>query len=290
MKKFFFLTLVVLLCSTLVRAQSPSVVSDALEINSKVLGETRHYAVYLPAGYNESQRSYPILYLLHPAGPQGTVPNQQAWINYGQLQRFLDEGIASGELAPMIVVTPDANFGTVRRSYYNDADGKFNFEDFFFQEFVPYIEKTYRVRTEKASRGIAGASAGGGGAVYYALHHPELFSVCCGLSAAVRPWADANMKTRYPDVQEAKLEQWYKQYDVFQLFGSLTDAQKNQYQLYLSCGDDDALSVHNANLHALLNKIGFKHEFRIEDGAHNWTYWRSITPDFLKFVSDTFRK
>lgn len=64
------------------------------------------------------------------------------------LKTFMDRGIASGEVAPMIVVTPDANFGTRRVSYFNDPDNNFNFEDFFFKEFIPYIEKTYRCRTE----------------------------------------------------------------------------------------------------------------------------------------------
>lgn len=291
MKKIVSLLLMALALNTATAfAQSHSVVYDAKVLDSKVLGEQRKYSVYLPAGYNESQRSYPILYLLHPAGPAGTVPNQQSWLYYGELQQYLDQAIASGEITPMIVVTPDANFGTIRRSYYNDADGKFNFEQFFFEEFIPYIEKTYRVRPEKASRAIAGASAGGGGAINYALHHPDMFAVCCGLSAAVRPWADANMKNRYPDVSENKLKEWYKQYDAFEQFGNQDDKAKNQYLLYLSCGDKDGLSVHYGNLHALLNKTGYKHELRIEEGAHDWTYWRSITPDFMSYISKAFRK
>lgn len=291
MKKIISILLMALAMNTgSAFAQNSGVVYDSKVLSSKVLGGERKYSVYLPAGYNESERTYPILYLFHPAGPAGTVPNQQSWLYYGELKQYMDQAIASGEITPMIVVTPDANFGTVRRSYYNDADGKFNFEQFFFEEFVPYIEKTYRVRTEKASRAIAGASAGGGGAINYALHHPEMFAVCCGLSAGVRPWADANMKNRYPDVNENKLKEWYKQYDAFEQFGALDDKAKNQYELYLCCGDDDALSVQYGNLHTLLNKIGYKHEYRIEDGAHNWTYWRSITPNFLQYVSRVFRK
>lgn len=272
------------------QAQSASKVFDSLTIKSSILGEDRKFAVYLPAGYEDSQRSYPILYLLHPAGPRGTEPNQQAWIYYGELKQYLDKAIAAGEITPMVVVTPDANYGTIRRSYYNDADGKFNFEDFFFKEFMPYVEKTYRVRTDKNSRAIAGASAGGGGAIYYALHHPELFSVCCGLSAAVREWQDANMQNRYPDVSESKLKEWFKTYDVFNIIRNMPDNEKNQFKFYMTCGDDDALSVNNAALHDVMNKAGFKHEFRIKDGAHDWKYWRKILPDFMTYISDTFRQ
>ena len=290
MKKIKFL--ITLLLSVVIAngVLAQSKVYESKVIKSAILGEDRKYSVYLPDGYDESERSYPILYLLHPAGPRGTVPNQQSWIYYGELKQYLDRAIANGEIAPMIVVTPDANFGTVRRSYYNDADGKFNFEDFFFNEFMPHVEKTYRVRTEKASRAIAGASAGGGGAVYYALHHPELFGVCCGLSAAIREWEDANMKSRYPEVSEAKLKEWFKPYDVFNIVRQMSDQQKNQFKLYITCGDDDGLSVNNSALHSELKKAGFKHEFRIGDGAHDWAYWRKILPEFMKYVSDSFRQ
>lgn len=292
MKKthLFMILLASLLMVGRLQAQNSSQVFDSKTIQSQILDEERKYAVYLPEGYNDSERSYPILYLLHPAGPRGTVPDQQSWIYYGELKQYLDKAIADGDIIPMVVVTPDANYSDGRRSYYNDADGKFNFEDFFFKEFMPYIEKTYRVRTDKASRAIAGASAGGGGAIYYALHHPELFCVCGGLSAAVREWNDANMQNRFPSVSESQLKEWYRNYDVFSIVRQMPDNEKNQFKLYLTCGDDDALSINNAAFHDVLNKAGFKHEFRIKDGAHDWKYWRKILPDIMTFVSNTFKQ
>lgn len=263
-----------------------SAVYDAKTLKSEILKGDRKYAIYLPEGYDTSERSYPVLYLLHPAGPRGTVPNQQAWIYYGGLKRYLDEAIAAGEIAPMIVVTPDAN-NTTRTSYYNDADGQFRFEDFFFEEFIPYIEKNYRVRAEKGSRAIAGASAGGAGAICFAFRHPEMFAACCGLSAAVREYGD-NIRNRFPQVKETELKKWYERYDVSNLAKSLPEKDKNPIRLYIDCGDDDALSTNNASFHALLKEIGYAHEFRIDNGAHDWTYWRKITPRFMRYVSDTF--
>lgn len=288
-KQVVFLTVILSLLTMWANAstnESGSVVYDTKTLKSEILKGDRKYAIYLPEGYEKSERSYPVLYLLHPAGPRGTVPNQQAWIHYGGLKRYLDNAIASGEIAPMIVVTPDANNDS-RTSYYNDADGQFYFEDFFFKEFIPYIEKTYRIRAEKGSRAIAGASAGGGGAICFAFRHPEMFAVCCGLSAAVREYGD-NIRNRFPRVKENELKKWYERYDVFNLANGLTNEGKNQFRLYLDCGDDDALSTNNASLHATLNKIGYTHEFRIDDGAHDWTYWRKITPRFMRYISDTF--
>lgn len=147
MKRIFYL-FVLLLCAKSLYAQG-GFAYDSKTLRSEILDDERKYAIYLPPDYNTSERSYPVLYLLHPAGPRGTVPNQQGWINYGNLKNFMDNAIAKGEITPMIIVTPDANFGTKRISYYNDPGNDFNFEEFFFKEFIPYIEKTYRCRTER---------------------------------------------------------------------------------------------------------------------------------------------
>lgn len=211
-------------------------------------------------------------------------------INYGMLKTFMDRGIASSEVAPMIVVTPDANFGTRRVSYFNDPDNNFNFEDFFFKEFIPYIEKTYRCRTERGSRAVAGASMGGGAAFFYALHHPEMFSVSCPLSAAIRGYEKSYLTQRYPEMKEAELMEWYKQYNVYELFRQMPEDQRNSVSWYIACGDDDALSVNNVLLHADLKKMNVPHEFRILDGKHDWVFWRSVLPDMLRFVSAAFLK
>lgn len=278
------------LLTKLVCAQTGGVVYDDKVLNSKILGGERKYAVYLPPSYNESQRSYPVLYLLHPAGPKGTIPNQEGWVNYGQLKQYMDNAIAKGEIAPMIVVTPDANFGTERISYFNDPKGTFEFEDYFFKEFIPYIEKTYRCRTDRDSRAIAGASMGGGATFFYALHHPEMFSVACPLSAAVREYDQNYLAQRYPNIKEQELIEWYKPYNVYELFKQVPDDKKNEVAWYIACGDDDALSPNNAQIHIELKELGIPHEFRMQNGKHDWEYWRAVMPETFEFVSSHFCK
>lgn len=285
--RLFYLSLL-LLCSKLIFAQTGGIVYDEKVLNSIILNGERKYAIYLPPYYNESERTYPVLYLLHPAGPKGTIPNQEGWINYGQLKQYMDNAIAKGEIAPMIVVTPDANFGTQRISYFNDPGNTFNYEDFFFEEFIPHIEKTYRCRTDKDSRAIAGASMGGGAAAFYALHHPELFSVACPLSAAIREYDKGYLNARYPDIKDKELSEWYEQYNVYELFKQLPEEKKSEISWYITCGDDDVLSPNNALLHIELKKLGIPHEFRMENGAHDWTYWRSVLPKTLHVVSSNF--
>ncbi|MDR3871557.1 MAG: alpha/beta hydrolase-fold protein [Phocaeicola sp.] len=288
MKKIFYL-FVLLLCAKSIYAQE-GFVYDNKTLKSEILNEERKYAIYLPPNYNSSERSYPVLYLLHPAGPKGTLPNQQGWINYGNLKYFMDNAIAKGEISPMIVVTPDANFGTKHVSYFNDPKNNFNFEDFFFKEFIPYIEKTYRCRTDRGSRAIAGASMGGGAAFFYTLHQPDLFSISCPLSAAIRGYEKDYIAQRYPNINESELMEWYKQYNVYELFKQFPDEKKSAIAWYIACGDDDALSINNVLLHADLKGMNIPHEFRIQNGLHDWKYWRSILPEVLRFISSNFSK
>ncbi|MGA0987035.1 MAG: alpha/beta hydrolase, partial [Flavobacteriaceae bacterium] len=141
-------------CTAMLVAQSS--VSETLTVKSSILKQERNYAIYLPDGYERSSRSYPVLYLLH-----GYTDNHTGWVQFGEVQHLADQAIASGEATPMIIVMPDAD--TTRPGYTNSLDGKHNYEDFFFNEFIPHIESTYRIRKEKRFRAIAGLSMGGGG-------------------------------------------------------------------------------------------------------------------------------
>ena len=105
-------------------------VFDNLSMPSKILKMDRKYALYLPPDYETSQRSYPVLYLLHGYGD-----DQTGWVQFGEVMHIADGAINSGKATPMIIVMPDANTGTI--GYVNDAKGDWRYEDFFFQEFIP---------------------------------------------------------------------------------------------------------------------------------------------------------
>src|SRR5664280_1364295 len=99
-------------------------VMDNLTVPSKILKMDRKYAVYLPPDYETSQRSYPVLYLLHGAGD-----DQTGWVQFGEVLNITDEAIKSGTATAMIIVMPDANTG--KRGYVNDVKGEWRYEDFF---------------------------------------------------------------------------------------------------------------------------------------------------------------
>ncbi|HOU96851.1 MAG TPA: alpha/beta hydrolase-fold protein [Bacteroidales bacterium] len=286
MKKVFStaIALIPVLC---ISAQTGKVM-DNLSMKSQILNMERKYAIYLPPDYETSQRSYPVLYLLHGAGD-----DQTGWVQFGEVLHIANEAIKSGKATPMIIVMPDANTG--KRGYVNDFKNEWRYEDFFFQEFMPFVEKTWRIKGEKRYRAIAGLSMGGEGTFIYALHHPELFSSACPLSAATGPQNIEEMPkyNLWPGIKEIpanRKEDYYKKYSVLSLIESMPDNQKRAVRWYIDCGDDDFLYEGNALVHIAMRKKEIPHEFRIRDGGHTWTYWRTALPVVLEFVSMSFHQ
>lgn len=263
-------------------------VMDNLSMTSKILKMERKYAVYLPPDYETSQRSYPVLYLLHGSGD-----DQTGWVQFGEVLHIADKAINQGKATPMIIVMPDANTG--QRGYFNDPKGEWRYEDFFFEEFIPYVEQQFRIKGEKRYRAVAGLSMGGGGSFVYALRHPELFSSACPLSASVGSLslekARENIAQRgISNITEAEIETYYKRNSVLPLLEALQEDQRKAVRWYIDCGDDDFLFEGNSLVHIAMRKRDIPHEFRIRDGGHTWTYWRTSLPEVLSFISDAFHQ
>lgn len=263
-------------------------VFDNLSMNSKILNMERKYAVYLPPDYETSERSYPVLYLLHGAGD-----DQSGWIQFGEVLQITDKAIKEGTSTAMIIVMPDANTG--QRGYTNDVKGNWRYEDFFFEEFLPFIEGKYRIRAEKRYRAVAGLSMGGGGSFYYALHRPDLFSAACPLSSSTGPLNREDTKNYIQrmggtDAGQAEIDAWYEKYSVTEMVKNLPEEGIKAVRWYIDCGDDDFLFEGNALVHITLRKRNIPHEYRVRDGAHNWTYWRESLPEVLRFVSNGFHQ
>ena len=285
--RFFIVLIVSMFFASWLSAQTGGKVSDNLSMTSQILKSERKYAIYLPADYETSGRSYPVLYLLHGSGD-----DQSGWVQFGEVKHLADKAIREGKSTDMIIVMPDGNTG--QRGYFNSPSGDWNYEDFFFQEFIPFIEKTYRIRAEKRYRAIAGLSMGGGGTLMYALHHPDLFSSACPLSASTGPISLEEASTRwekqYPGISKDDLTKFYSRHSALELVKSMPDDQKKAVRWYIDCGDDDFLFEGNSMLHIAMRKKEIPHEFRIREGAHNWTYWREALPNVLEFVSQTFHQ
>lgn len=262
-------------------------VYDNLSLPSKILKGDRKFAVYLPPDYEHSERSYPVLYLLHGSGD-----DQTGWVQFGEVLNITDKAIRDGIATPMIIVMPDANTG--RRGYSNDITGEWRYEDFFFQELMPFVEKKFRIKSEKRYRAVAGLSMGGFGSFMYALHRPDLFSSACPLSAATGPanLEEAKMRIRQsnPNLADSTIEKYFRTQSVLSMINTMPDSLRRAVRWYIDCGDDDFLYEGNSLAHIAMRKREIPHEYRVREGAHNWTYWRTSLPVVLEFVSQAFHQ
>ncbi|MET0298987.1 MAG: alpha/beta hydrolase family protein [Flavitalea sp.] len=288
--KFLFYAL--LLAGLPVMAQHGKVIEEQT-VKSSIRNKDVKYTIYLPADYETSQRSYPVVYLLH-----GYTDDNTGWLQFGEINRLADQAIAEGTIPPMIIVMPNAD----STFYINSFDGKDKFEDFFVKEFMPSIEKTYRIKAKKQFRGIAGLSMGGYGTLIYSLKYPELFSAAAPLSGAVfvdedvvkipqENWKHPFAQLYGPNLSgKARLTKHYNDNSILKLVETIPAEKLKSVRYWIDCGDDDFLIKGNCYLHIALKEKEIPHEFRVRDGVHNWDYWRSGIIDALAFIGKSFHQ
>jgi S-formylglutathione hydrolase FrmB len=269
-------------------AQSGKVI-ESLEFKSNLVSYPVKYCVYLPPGYDTSERSYPVLYLLH-----GYSDDETGWVQFGEINRLADQGIASGDIAPCIIVMPDGKVSW----YINSYDGTDPWEDMFVKEFIPFIEKEYRIRPKKEFRAVAGLSMGGFGSLVLSMRHTDLFSTCIALSAGVvtdeqvieTDDFDHYFANIFGPKPKDKVSDYWKSYNPLHLLDSVDAEKLKLVRYYIDCGDDDFLGIGNMHLHEKMIKKKIPHEFRVRDGAHSWGYWRTGLPAGMKFMSQKFHR
>lgn len=240
--------------------------------NSPGLGKTRRITIYTPAGYENSNEKYPVLYLLHGAGG-----DEEAWISLGRAAQILDNLIAQGKAKPMIVVMPNGNvsqeaapgessLGFTKPSMQlpNTMDGKF---EETFMDIVNFVENNYRVKAEKKSRAIAGLSMGGFHSLHISRYYPNTFDYIGLFSAAIMPNENVSSKV-YNDVDK-----------------TLKIQMENGYRLYwIGIGKSDFLYKNVADYRSKLDKMGMKYTYLETEGGHVWTNWRVYLSQFVPLL------
>ncbi|WP_153798129.1 alpha/beta hydrolase [Foetidibacter luteolus] len=286
-------SLVLAVCMLPVYAQPNGKVIEEQTVKSTIMGRDVRYTIYLPADYETSNRTYPVVYLLH-----GYTDDHTGWLQFGEINRYADKAIADGTIPPMIIVMPngDSSF------YINSYDGKEKYEDFFIKEFMPSIEKSYRIKAQKRYRGVAGLSMGGYGTLIYALKYPDLFAAAAPFSAAVLNDADIEgmsadgWKNTFGQLYgrdltgKARLgKAWYDN-AILKIVETKTADELKKVRYWIDCGDDDFLTKGNCLLHIALTEKRVPHEYRVRDGGHTWTYWRTGITDALQFIGTSFHQ
>lgn len=274
-------------------AQSPAgpqskIITDS--IHSKVLNAYRAYNVFLPKSYEtDTNKKYPVLYLLH-----GMTDTNQAWSGRGHLQDVADQLIESGEACEMIIVTPNAG-GNIYAGVWNgyfDMPG-WSYETFFYTEFLPYIEKNYRVIGNKANRAIAGLSMGGGGATCYGQKHSEMYSSVYAMSALMSIPELGAAPAQKPDDKMAILTKSVIENSCVDYVENADEeriAKLRSVAWFVDCGDDDFLLDRNIEFTQAMRKKKIPCQFRVRDGGHTWEYWHSALYTCLPFVTRNFGK
>jgi enterochelin esterase family protein len=232
--------------------------------DSPTLKINRRMFVYTPYGYENSNKSYPVLYLLHGAGG-----DEDAWTSMGRTRQILDNLIEKGLAEPMICVMPNGNPNQMAAQTtqlplsdvdYRDPSNRNNYVHSIVKDIVPYIEKNYRVIADPDHRAIAGLSMGGGHTIAAANEYPGTFQYICPLSMGI--WGEQ------PDIDE-----------------KLQGLKKAGYKLYwLACGNTDFLYESAQKLDAKLTENGLEHTFYVTEGGHTWANWRVYLNTFAPLL------
>lgn len=232
---------------------------EVVEYESKSVGTRRRATVYTPPGY-APDRKYPVLYLLHGIGG-----DEDEWRRGAKPDAMLDNLYADGKAVPMIVVMPNGRAQPNDRAEGNvmaSAPAFAKFEQDLLQDLIPFVERTYAVKTDRESRALAGLSMGGGQSLNFGLGNLEVFAWVGGFSSAPNTKPPAGL---VPD--PAKASRMLK-------------------LLWISCGDKDGLLFISQRTHAHLKANQVPHLWHVEPGGHDFKVW---SDDLYHFAQRLFR-
>jgi len=214
----------------------------------------RHAVVYTPADYEQGKKRYPVLYLQHGMGEDET-----GWSRQGRMQHIMDNAIARGEAVPMIVVMESGDIKAAPAGADRSAYGN-TFYPVLLNDLIPYIDRTFRTRTDRDNRAMAGLSWGGHQTFDVVLQNLDKFAWMATFSGAI---FGLDVKTAYN--------------------GVFTDAEtfnKQIHYLYMNWGEEDFIK--NDKLVKSLQDMGIRVDAVESKGtAHEWLTWRRGLRDFI---------
>ena len=242
---------------------------------SPTAGLTRRLTVYTPAGYETSGKEYPVLYLLHGIGG-----DENAWSELGRAAQIMDNLIAQGKAEPMLVVMTNGNisqeacpgetsegFRVPTMMLPKTMEGSF---ETAFPDVVKFVEKTYRVKKDKAHRAIAGLSMGGCHSLFISINYPDLFDYVGLFSAAVD--RQQNNQEGYPNIYADRNQK------IDRLFS------KHPKLFWIGIGKTDFLIQSNNDLRAYLDSKNHKYTYLETEGGHIWRNWRIYLAEFTPLL------
>ncbi len=233
--------------------------------HSNTCGIDRVLTVYTPAGYDPAgSEKLPVLYLIH-----GMTDTYETWFKVGHMNNILDNLIAKGAAKRMIVVMPYANpypemIRQGKAQMYNAMDTDLVSKE-ILNDVKPFIEANYKVKTDAASRAVAGFSLGGRQALACGLGNPKDFKWVCAMAPAI-----------FGEEYKANFQNG--------VYAPVNSLNKNLKLLWLGTGTSDFLIEASRSLDGFLTENGVKHTFYTPDGGHTWMNCRDYLARIVQLL------
>ena len=253
---------------------------------SHILPRPVGYCALLPPSYDsQPARKFPVLYFLHGLGGDQTfLVSSGGW-------GMIEDAWEQKQFPEFVLVTPAADTSF----YINSKSGRVKYEDFFIREFMPAVEKKFRLEGTRAGRAISGVSMGGYGALRFAFKYPHMFSSVAGLMPALleqlpRGSQNAGFTAFFGTAFGSPVDEaFWKANTPFVLART---ANLSGLKIYAVCGDQDNYGFDGGvrELDKLLTARHVAHSVDIYPGQHDWQFVAQHLLDSLKFQAQAFGK
>ena len=269
---------------------SQGVIQDQT-VHSRALKRVMRLCVYLPPRYDDFNLHYPVVYLLHPWGE-----DEHFWIDDLAFNQLADRLINPGIVPPFIAVMPQGDksffidaaqpageFASIVRldpEHYQDAlEGSGKYGEHLLEDVIPFVDKHFRTRRERAARVIAGVDMGGTGAAVLAFSHPALF----GAAGVHSPTLFDEWRAGPPWIFGLGDREALSRRDPAALAARLSPGAN--LRIYLDCGESDIMAEPSAHLHRALAECGIPHTYVSQPGEHGVEYWTAHLAEYLGFYA-----
>lgn len=255
----------ILACATMLTGAN---LASAESFKGKASGITVDFEIDLPEGYDNGEKKYPVIYVLHSWGRTHNTQfkctiSEKCDDNNGSAQKFMQEAVAAGKMEPSILVYPNG----MKSSFFADSfDGKKPIETSIIDDLIPYIDATYRTKPGRTNRAVMGLRLGGYGATLYGLKHPDKFAAAVSVAGALHDWytcihPDEKMPSCMHDMFNGNYS-YYLDSSPWHHAATNTAAIKNYgIGIRLTMGDDPELKMRAETLGKHLTTLGIPYEY-----------------------------
>lgn len=242
------------------------------------------YCALLPPSYDaKPAKRFPVLYFLHGLG------GDQSFLTSSGASNLIEDAWEDKKLGEFVIITPQAE----NSFYINSRDGHILYEDFFVKEFVPRMERRFRLTNDRSGRAIGGISMGGYGALRFAFKYPRMFvSVAAHMPALLEQLphgsSDTGLSLFLGNAFGSPVnESFWKENSPF-VYARTSNLQG--LKIYFDCGDHDnyGFDAGTRQLDRLLTARHVEHEAHIYPGGHNWEFVAEHLEASLEFQSRAF--